>query len=190
MTITCSRSWNHSLLGQNGAKSMTYIPCDDQSLERRCLLARNGGEGIEFHVISGEQKGICCHGHGIWEWRDYCRKPAVLSIMAVKQGDRSTAPELCIITTTTQHHTLKLHGAKFHSHRLGSVHGQYTVFPPPLPFVSGPSIFQGRDRYNVGADREVNSSDADDGMPDPSPCFMVMMDFICKTFPEARGPVS
>ena len=47
---------------------------------------------------------------------------------------------------------------------------------------------QGRDRDYIGGNGEVDFSDADNGMPDTSSTFTAMMDFLCKTFPEAHGP--
>ena len=81
-------------------------------------------------------------------------------------------PQLCIVTIT------KLYGFMVPRFTLSWAES------PPLPFISGPSMPQGRDRDYVGGDREVDFSD--NGMPDPT--FTVMMDFVYETFPEARGP--
>ena len=61
------------------------------------------------------------------------------------------------------------------------------ALPPPLPFISGPSMSQGRDRNVVGGDGEEDLLDAEDGFPDPSPTFKAKMDLVYQTFPEARG---
>ena len=86
-------------------------------------------------------------------------------------------------------HSTASHCQVFLSRGTGSIHGQHVVLPPPLLLISGLSMSQGRDRDYVGRDEEVDSLDADNGMLDPSSTFMVMMDFVCETFPEARGPV-
>ena len=57
---------------------MTDVPREDRSLERRRQLAEKG-EGVELHVIPGEQKGICRNGHGNRKRGDKSRKSVVLA---------------------------------------------------------------------------------------------------------------
>ena len=54
------------------------MTCNDQSFEKGCLVTyQKWGEGMELHVIPGEQKSICRNCQGIGECKD--RKPVVLA---------------------------------------------------------------------------------------------------------------
>ena len=98
-------------------------------------------------------------------------------------------PRLRIITTTTQHYILLVHGTKFRSVvDPGRCMADTWLSPPPSPFDSASSTSHGRNRDYVSGDEEVDSSNADDGMPDPFPTFTAIMDLVCETFPEARCP--
>ena len=91
----------------------------------------------------------------------YHHHPAPNSMASRRQGLLSCGPEL--------------------------VHSQHMALLPSLSFISGPCMSQGRNMDYVGGDGEVDFSDADNGMPDPSPSFTVMMDFVYQTFSKAPG---
>lgn len=86
--------------------------------------------------------------------------------------------------TTSWHQLLLPPGAS-------SVHYPHSLpmsqFPPPYR----PSKSQGGFWEPVCVGREEEElSDVEDHLPNPSPTFLAMINFICKKFPEACGPAT